>query len=1488
MPPDFHHICRTVHAALVSLHASGADGFEGLIRDAYREVTGVALRLQKPGPQGGADAVSDGADEIAAGIEAKRYRETTSLPLHELKNKLIDAATRLGNPIELWILAASKEISGDDVAQLRRIGEHNGLGVLVLDWRSGADPVAPLPLLLALAPAAARRCLGEEAARALDAITRHPEFDVRKRALLDELTRPDLGRSHAATAVADRMAQTLRSRADAKARLQNPVDMEAPSRIWAPRDGHCQVIQEWSQDAATTPICAIIGEEGAGKTWLMFDWWRRAIGREARPLILWLSAREVTSSSLSEVMGAALAKWITIPRRDAAFWSRRIELWRRTRDGSGATPSMWLMLDGVNEGSAQQHVATVLAEALATEWKGVVGILLSDRPAHWERRFQSGKGLELRPKTVSVTRFTDAELDGMLARHGKSRDVFSANVLELIKWPSWFAVAAEMFARERDWSAHSAEHLMMRYVQHRLEERTQVSAISNEMFREFMTGLGAEMQANWGPGRKFSRAELKERLSGYSGEPDKGILDAVDDITSGIWMTPDGLNRFSIDKGVLPFAISLALLNQLRSASTEEEADSEIERFLGPIEDQDVGVNVLAAAASLAFIDEGLADHTRKALLKRWLPAHNFDAAHFQLLWRIGSASPHALFAVAEDLWMQRASGSSVDELLIKSIANVATEGGGQTEVIGFLAKWAAAYWPDPKEGEFLNYHPDAQASATARAETEQRLAQMRANIGGDDAALASLHACENGAGPSWLVYRVLSIATYLPRAAQTPVWRGWALSRAVMDRARHFDDLAWSLRVNPLDGPAATQALLETVDGLLALPSSQVRRMAVMLLEIHGGPEAAARLHRLGETFGTRRWNRREEQARVVDGIVLVTDDRERSDRNLVSLLSDFADDPALRISDAERDQLERYAAAFPVEKLGDGRGQTGAGIDLNQAKPALAHWAPEALAELYRRYLSTLRSRDEQRLLGQMFSLDSLLVLLTDAHQEDIRATLIARFAAKDAGTFDQIEHALWHAAVFDRSPAEQRQLWADIGAPDVVPTSLEHLIRQVPDSVLRGLEDELHPSRAPKRLVSWLAYLKCSSPVRFPEDWEPLWKLFDHEDGNVRYLAFELALASRDKRLARRLHESDWAVAAGRGVLENWAGSMLLCEAATDENFTSVSKRIDPQWSGVLWEHFGYDPAYSSPFEAFLASSAEHELNPLPSRQFPEYRCNPEQATRKLLEQKATLLTGLAERLFAAEGAMSAFVRDEWPRLQLLQAWFAHDPAHAAGFWRTLVTRSNPFRGTSEELDELPFEASDGEEVNALRVFLLERARDDWALAGIGMFIARHQRAEWAVGRLRQMLAEPACPGDIARAITLAGLLDDSPAAREVWAQDLATAPLDGWLGVVYRDARQNIERAWRALDWIDRMFEADTDERFFACWQLFIRLADRRLHPIASRRVAAKLDSLNPRRRDFISLNWREVGEHIKKAKNDREATLFSYRIGHRLALPWGDG
>ncbi len=157
---------------------------------------------------------------------------------------------------------------------------------------------------------------------------------------------------------------------------------------------------------------------------------------------------------------------------------------------------IWLMLDGVNEGTSQENVLKVLNEAVASEWIGNVGVLLSDRPTHWAQRFSSGKSLEVPPKVINVSQFSETELDDLLAKHGKTRGDFSPEVLRIIRWPRWFAVAAALFDKEHDWSAHSPEQLMMGYWKHYLHERGRIAAIDDAMFRDFVVQLGAVMKAD--------------------------------------------------------------------------------------------------------------------------------------------------------------------------------------------------------------------------------------------------------------------------------------------------------------------------------------------------------------------------------------------------------------------------------------------------------------------------------------------------------------------------------------------------------------------------------------------------------------------------------------------------------------------------------------------------------------------------------------------------------------------------------------------------------------------------------------------------------------------------------------------------------------------------------------------------------------------------------------------------------------------------------
>jgi hypothetical protein len=1486
VPSDPKRLCSSLRRGLLRLRASGPDGFEGFIRDAFIEAAGISGRIQKSSAQGGVDAIADGTGgQVAIGIEAKRYQETTTLPL-DLKRKLLDAATRSGSPIELWILAASKEVSADDVGALKKIGEEQGLGVLVLDWRSRRDAFAPLPFLLVLAPHTVERVLGFKLAQTIRKIADHPGFEARRAAFLRDVQHPDLGRVFAADVVRMRIGQTLQTRADSKSRLQNSVDLRAPGCIWAPRDNECTELERWSKDADAPPVCAVLGEEGAGKTWLLFDWWQRESEHHPSRLCVWFAARDVTSGSLADVLGAALAKWVPVPGRTASFWTKRVQRWRQAalahpEDG----PFVWLMLDGTNEGTGQQLVKQLLAEAADTDWKGAIRIVLTDRLPHWQSGFRSGQFLEPRPATVGLSHFHDSELDALLAKHGKRRTSFAPHVLSLIKWPSWFAVAAEMFDREHDWTAHSAEQLMLRYIQHRLSVRLNTPVMDDAVFREFLSDLGRDIQSTWNTNSTFSRVALKNKLSGFTGEPEKDILQALDEVTSGVWFRPAGPYQFEMDKAVLPLAIGLALHSELKPLETEEEIDSSVDRFLGPMEDQTLGIDILAAVISLTFLDPTYPAPAIRVLLRRWITSHNFSNAHFQHLWRIGSVNPVPLLDVAESLWLQRSGGSSVDEILIKSIANVGGDGGRQTEVITFLAKWARTYWPDPREGQFLNYHPDPQQRAEAFAATQERLDRVRSDIGSQAFAGCDLIRAEDGTSASWVFYRVNSIATYLPRAAQASLWRGWALSRAVMGSANHLDDVSWSLRVNAIDAIVSTPIFLETIDELLAFPSAGISEMALHLLEAHGGPAATARFVSMRPEPQPLQPSAWWDKASLIDGIVTFSGEEPPNELRTISFLSDFAANPDADVEPKHVKRLSRYARSFPVSNLGDGRNRTAASLDLERAMPALARWAPKDLVALYRRFLLSASRRDEARLLGYTFSLESLLILLTPPIQKKIRTVLTRRRKDRRQSDLDQIDHALLATALFGSTPREQIKLWDEIGAPRSVPLQLKHLLRAPSPAQVKSMAARLVPDQPLDRLAGWLVYLVLSAPKQLPEHWEVLAKLLIHEDSSIREHAFSITLNAEDVFLAKRHLQSIWAASPDHSATENSAGVSLFAMLATTKTFKAMSERAGNEWSMILWRKVKYRPDCAYAFEAFLREAVERELNPPASRTLLGYRVNHFGATKKLVEQKPDELTALADRLFAADGD-PAFSRYEFPRMDLVRAFLDLNPAKGAQYW-TKLSRSDGIFRAGEDIEQIPFETEDGEDVNELRRQQIMDASNDWKLLTLSTFIIRHKRAAWAVSLVKKLLHSPEASGDIARAIMIAGFLDDSAAVRALWKNELAKAPLDGWIEAVYRHAKANIQKTRMCLEWLDIALAAKNDESFFVAWQLFFHLCERNAVPIAAARIRAGLKTRSQRQSDFIALRWNQVHDKTMESERQLKDKLFSLRVGHRLARPWAD-
>ena len=111
------------------------------------------------------------------------------------------------------------------------------------------------------------------------------------------------------------------------------------------------------------------------------------------------------------------------------------------------------------------------------------------------------------------------------------------------------------------------------------------------------------------------------------------------------------------------------------------------------------------------------------------------------------------------------------------------------------------------------------------------------------------------------------------------------------------------------------------------------------------------------------------------------------------------------------------------------------------------------------------------------------------------------------------------------------------------------------------------------------------------------------------------------------------------------------------------------------------------------------------------------------------RSSAVTVLADRLFDLN-RVPALGGYQWPRKEILQAFFEFNPQQAAIYWRKMDERKESIMGQSEVFDGMPFAGRNINEVNELRDVLLRRAKNDWELMILAVSIARHERSDWAV--------------------------------------------------------------------------------------------------------------------------------------------------------------
>lgn len=1446
--PQTLAVARTeLHKRIIQLDAAGEGGFEGLVRDAMAELTGQPFHIAKSGPQGGSDLRSaPGSNALRIGVEGKRYRATTALPVDQLLAKIVDAAHQ-PEPVDLWILAATRAISIQDREALDALAEIHGLDCRVLDWPTGKDALPDLAVLLAATPGATASHLGEDSAlaTALETIRHAPDYDTAETRLRRDLLSPEVGYAATAAVVAAWLREAQSSERNAHSRLGGYNNLLDDGVKVTRRPALYAAIDAW-WDAKGSSL-ALIGDEGMGKTWTALGWCESRRGTPGGPtLTVFLPARRVQGGDPEALIADALAA--QTGRRDGAFWRKRLRLWKRAGPDGGR---LLIVIDGLNQNWMKKDWADLLQPLFEDGWDDRVSVLMTAWPETWQAL---GNLTPLRPEpsTLPVPPFSDEELTAFLDDHGCQRSDFGDEILELMSVPRLSLLAMTSRQTLEASGDVTAERLVYEDWRHRLARGSASPGLSDEAFKTLVSELGA-LAASSVASLPVSRRELLDRLGRDSGAGHEDLSTTLADLVAGRWFEPTGPHHFRIKTSLTPFALGLALAAELQGDIGEDAARARIAEFIDPLKGQSLGAATLRAATTAALLDSGVHRPARRALVVRWLGEQNFSNQDFQAWWRILGSDASLFCDLAEDWWLDHGLGGNgfTDEVLIKGFAK-ANEFTAVSDVLQTrLTTWLGWVWPDPEEGKFLGrMDPATDRSQANRRRVIENLAAWRSSPG---AAQFPVVEMRDSGDVSWLCHRAVGILSYVPLAPFAPAIIAWALSRAVLGDARHYDEMAWVLRLNDSDRPQLTLALGEAKLGLLDDASPLALTALTWLLQALGDEQSSAQADTIGSSGSV-------SAPRVPRTVRFSAEmDEIDPDRTIETPVIDL--DPAALWS-GSRQQRE-------------------ADLALKQARLALARAAPDRLQSIFAGAVHSAEGRSMEDLDALLQALPSFIITLS-SEDRDALATVIS--GALDAGRITDIEKiARWKVSrlmlrMWGRTASEQWRLIAADGPggfPDIVTAA-------APDET-PALIAELPASGSTETMASVLAFLQAAGLGSSLKDWPALAGLIDDASDAIRRPALEMAAQSGNPSALERLAQGDWRAQSDPHREDRGYGSLALSTAADTLARPELLARVaDETWSVRLRETPD-DVVAQDGFHAFLRRTVE-DLGFSGSRSFPQFAFDHVRATELLIERRTDdVLAWLNPWLDARPSIDSLGLHDGFPLIDLCRALFKIRPEIGGVMWQKLMEGQTRGFMKNAAVRMLPLAAPSGSLSSAVESdFLAEMITDD-RLRELTDTAIRLGRGDWLAERIRSD-AGSTDVARIARAWRLLGYADAVEPFESLWAELDPVRPRHGWLVHVRDVSRAAYDRNKWAQHWYATWRASRNGGEAHAAFLLLAASIDSRAR-LWIRPLEDTPDPMTIERNAFWDLNVGVLEKRIKARKNEDDKTLFAIPIMKSTHAPW---
>jgi|TARA_R100000501_G_scaffold14778_1_gene26809 hypothetical protein len=1464
-PEDGHD--NALVAALRAIPASGKGSFENLVRDLLSRETGQRFTLAKSGPQGGIDARTDaGGHANVMAVETKRYGAQTPLPADETRSKLDDAASAHPD-LELWILAASREIREPDRSNLVAKGMALGIEVLILDWPDSAELLPGLLMLCAQHDDILRAYVTftPEIKAVLASGCGHVSYDRQSADLHRQLCAPALGYGNARDALAHLVRDHMASLPAASARIGRYTNLTDPAIIRIDRAELRQAIAGWWDGTKTRPPLALLGSEGMGKTWAALSWWLdRELAGTPLPLTLIVPARFIASASPDEILGSALFQMFGI--RDAAWWARRARRWC----AAATATRIVLIVDGLNERFDAADWATLASELMLAPWVGAVDLVMTDRNDHWRRVLGGFQGAGIGCTEVSVGPFSDSELHQVLGRAGMKRDRLDSALVPLMKVPRLCALALRHWQR----LSGSGDITPERLVYEDFRDRIYPSLDDQEM-RNLIAEIGANVRSAASPDITVLRREIGETLAVESGIASSEAT--ISAIVSGVWFAPipGEPNRFRVNPDLAPIAMGLALARAVQSLDTAEAVGHRIEAFVDDLRGLQLGVTVIGIAASFATIAPECSEVARRVLLDTWLGSDNFYGNELKRYTRLITEDPAYFLDRTERVWRDREQLHDDRNVHLAGMVNAAEV--YPTVMAAFTAR--ATLWLSESFGwrDVVNdAEPEAEIAGPAVA---QRVIAWNA-VRGD---LPPLILIEPDDDYLSVADTLLYAISYLPRAPFAEALATYAVVVEVT-REMHYrrDRFEWLLRANCEDAPAAEQSIIAEASRLRAVADPHAGAAADRLLAALASLDPSAQPY--GERL-PRRFGRESSVKATADGIWLWTyspPDRkpgwgEIALRNATDL-ADAATDPEARLS-GEAEAMLRGAAQDMIATDGNRRSDMAGPL-----RSVLARWVPDLLNY----YLARTADIDTGR-----YDINSIIAGWSAcwvAHDEAVTNGIASIFRstlrvppAQGSNRRAAINASIAALALAEATSAEQLAAFRAMPHGPTWLKSSSDFLKAFSAEDFATLAPVLNPAAQPRLLALWLSLLAHGDLSDMPAGYPSVAVLLRHDSAEVRTAAMRVAQHAPDNALSNILRDGGWTAGDATGD-EAVQGSAALARAdpITGDN---RPRDIAPLLLGYLAREWPDEGRYVEAFANHVRDRVRSELDPPRQSVGFAHSVDDRRSFDRLVAERSTEIEAwlapviargrvdLGHMLFSSDRAI----------IELCRALLRVGNPAGAAVWRALIASMNDSSVKSDDLRFMIFDLPLNSVTEPLRIEAMGMMHLDQQLFEVASSLRRQGAQSQLVDIIGAMLDRSTY--DCARALVLAGELDSDAATEVLWNDRILSAALPRWLEQVRRAARARYEASKRAKYWLTRFVDEEDPVVKFGAFELFMATASRACARWATRTMDAARIRISRRTYDHWRINVPRINARLKEDSNSGKDSLTFTRVPKHDQAPW---